>query len=87
MAAIKGSHIGHYAALKADSSKPSAPPESIYDYEINPYPTELPHPEIDPSPTQLPYPDKNPCWVGPLGTEFPYRKWASDSPPAQNGAQ
>lgn len=87
MAAIKESHtnVGHYVALKADSPKPSAPPEPTRDLEINPYSVELPYPKTDPSRVQQPCPDKNPCVVGSLGTGFPYHKQALVCLPGQNG--
>lgn len=53
-AAIKGNR----AALEADCPEPSAPPEPLYDPDINPYfkefPVKLPDPEINPSPAELP---------------------------------
>ncbi|TRZ08353.1 hypothetical protein HGM15179_018755 [Zosterops borbonicus] len=87
MAAIKenGANISHYVLSEASSPKPLAPPEPIYNCEINTSPVELPYPEINPYPVELPYPDGNPRAVGPLGAEFQCHEQAAGSLPTPNG--
>lgn len=75
----------HYVVSEINFPEPSAPPDPIYNPEVNPYSAELPYPEINPSPTELPYPDGNPCVVDLFSVVFRCHRWVAGSLPAQNG--